>query len=383
MLKIVRDDIVRIKCDAIVNTANEMPTYSTGVDSAIYQAAGAELLLAERQKIGAVPEGEVFVTDAYNIPVKKIIHAVSPMYIDGHSGEEEKLRNCYRKSLEVAKTIGMKSVAFPLIATGNFGYPIEAGMRIAVEEISVFLDDNDPDSKLLVYLVVFNAEATVAGRKYASDLRSYIDERYVEAKLDAEYMPGAHYPAMPSGKMSANVFASPMPKKENKRCEVDFEETSAYDEGTNADRHSDEIVYEKTEVCCESMELPFEELEDKLNERLKHLKDTFSEYLMYIIESRGMVPSEVYKSALVSKKVFSKIKNDPDYHPSKSIALRLCVGAHLNIDETKDLLARAGYAFSPCSLTDLIYEFFIENEIFDMIEIDIQLEEHGIECIID
>lgn len=125
-----------------------------------------------------------------------------------------------------------------------------------------------------------------------------------------------------------------------------------------------------------------EEHESKLKERMKHLTDTFSEYLMYLIGERNMKNADVYKRAIVDKKVFSKIKNDCDYHPNKLTALCLCVGAMLNLDETKDLLARAGYALSPCDKTDIIFSYFIENEIYDMIEIDIQLEEHGLPCII-
>ena len=125
-----------------------------------------------------------------------------------------------------------------------------------------------------------------------------------------------------------------------------------------------------------------EEHESRLEERMKHLSDTFSEYLLYIIEEKQMANAEVYKRALVDKKTFSKIKNNADYHPQKLTALCLCVGARLNLDETKDLLARAGYALSPCDKTDVIFSYFIENGIFDMIEIDIQLEGHGLPCII-
>jgi hypothetical protein len=127
----------------------------------------------------------------------------------------------------------------------------------------------------------------------------------------------------------------------------------------------------------------FEELhEDKLEERMRHMSDTFSEYLLYLIQDKNMENSEVWKRAIVDKKVFSKIKNNPNYHPKKITALCLCVGAKLNLDESKDLLARAGYALSPCDKTDIIFSYFIENEIYDMIELDIQLEEYGLPCII-
>lgn len=136
-------------------------------------------------------------------------------------------------------------------------------------------------------------------------------------------------------------------------------------------------------LSCEAMLMSFdEEHESKLEERMSHLSDTFSQYLLYLIENKGMENAEVWKNALIDKKVFSKLKNNPDYHPQKLTALCLCVGAKLNLDESKDLLARAGYALSPCDKTDIIFSFFIENEIYDMIELDIQLEEHGLPCII-
>ena len=135
--------------------------------------------------------------------------------------------------------------------------------------------------------------------------------------------------------------------------------------------------------CNEALFFDFEEQhERRLEERMKHMSDTYSEYLMYLIKERGMENAEVWKRAIVDKKIFSKIKNNVNYHPNKLTALCLCVGAKLNLDESKDLLARAGYALSPCNKTDIIFSYFIENEIYDMIELDIQLEEHGLPCII-
>ena len=125
-----------------------------------------------------------------------------------------------------------------------------------------------------------------------------------------------------------------------------------------------------------------EEHESKLDERMKHMSDSFSQYLLFLIQNKEMKNADVYKRAIVDKKTFSKIKNNPEYHPQKMTALCLCIGAKLNLDESKDLLARAGYALSPCDLTDIVFSYFIENKIYDMIELDIQLEEHGLPCII-
>ena len=181
--KIVRNDITKMKVDVIVNTANEAPIYSAGTDMAVYKAAGENELIAERRKIGYLKEGEVAITPGFKLPAKYIIHAVSPYYKNGKSGEEEKLRSCYKKSLELAAEHGCKSIAFPLIATGSYGYPKEEGMRIALDEIYDFLFDNEMD----IYLVVFDTKATLLGEKLYPDLQAYIDHNYVLEKRDEEY----------------------------------------------------------------------------------------------------------------------------------------------------------------------------------------------------
>ena len=140
--------------------------------------------------------------------------------------------------------------------------------------------------------------------------------------------------------------------------------------------------YFSAEMSLEEEDAAIEELERKLEERLAHLPDTFAEYLFYLIDAKGLTNADVYKKAIVDKKVFSKIKNNPDYHPQKETALRLCIGARLNLDESKDLLARAGYALSPCDKRDVIFTYFIEHGIYDMIELDIRLEDHGLPCCI-
>lgn len=337
-LKIIRDDITKIKVDAIVNTANEVPIYGDGVDAAVYEAAGAAELLAERKKIGHMDPGEAAITPGFQLPAKYIIHAVSPCYEDGESGEEELLRSCYRKSLGLAYENQCKSIAFPLIATGNFGYPKEEGMRIALDEINAFLLKHD----MRIYLVVFDAESTRLGFKLYPDLEAYIDQNYVCDKQEAEYG------------YDRSVRKVPL----------------RYSSYTQA----------KADICYEDF---LEESGAALKERMEHMSDTFQQYLMYLIGVRGLTNSEVYKRAIITKQLFSKIKLNEAYHPDKATAMRLCVGAKLNLDETKDLLARAGYALSPCDKRDIIFSYFIEHEVFDMIEIDIALEEHGLPCFIE
>lgn len=335
--KIVRNDITKMNTEAIVNTANDHATVGTGCDYAVYMAAGYDKLLKYRaEKIGFVSEGDAFITPGFKLQAKYIIHAVSPLYMGGNQGEEGKLRSCYRRSLQIAKEYNIKSISFPLISTGGFGYPKEEGMRIAVDEINAFLLENE----MQIYLVVFDTKATTLGEKIYPDLEAYIDNNYVQDKREEEY--GTY-------RFNVRLRAS----------------MSSMDK------------------CEDNSYFNFEEQhESKLEERMKHVSDTFSQYLMYLIQDKKMENVEVYKRAIVDKKTFSKIKNNVDYHPQKITALCLCIGAKLNLDESKDLLARAGYALSPCDKTDIIFSYFIENEIYDMIELDIQLEEHGLPCMI-
>lgn len=357
--RIVRNDITKMETEAIVNTAGDDPAVGTGCDIAVYKAAGYDELLAYRKdNIGFVPEGEAFITPGFGLKAKYIIHAVSPLYMGGDKGEEEKLRSCYRNSLAIAKEKGIRSIAFPLISTGGFGYPKEKGMRIAVDEISAFL----MSSEMEIFLVVFDDRAKDLGSRIFPGLEEYIDQNYVEDKNEEEYFEScAGTYELDSIRESARHSRRSLFLQENAAAKL--EEDPAKE---TADDH---IEF-------------YEEHEDKLEERIRHISDTFSQYLIYLIQKKNMKNADVYKRAIVDKKTFSKIKNNKNYHPQKLTALCLCVGAMLNLDETTDLLARAGYALSPSDKTDIIFSYFIENGIYDMIELDIQLEEHGLPCII-
>lgn len=426
-LKIVRNDITKMNTEAIVNTACARPAVGAGCDSAVYQAAGYEVLLEYRkEKIGFVPEGEAFLTPGFYLQAKYIIHAVSPRYTGGGRGEEEKLRACYRNSLRIAKEHHIRSIAFPLISTGGFGYPKEEGMRIAADEINAFLLRNE----MLVCLVVFDSKAAVLGAKICPDLEAYIDHNYVRGKQQEEYgnphwgsetrgddgyrpyifneesirqRAGQNVQAqrsaqadleadtMPVSSAMPPVSAGPGAFKASRGSKA-FKAPKASPAGSLFKRRekkpnlSPQVEVPAKDSVYECSVAPFldfgEQHESRLEERMEHLSDTFSQYLMYLIQDKKMENAEVWKRAIIDKKVFSKIKNNPNYHPQKLTALCLCVGAKLNLDESKDLLARAGYALSPCDKTDIIFSYFIENEIYDMIELDIQLEEHGLPCII-
>jgi len=362
--KIVRNDITAMQCDAIVNTANEFPVVGRGCDTAVYQAAGYEELLEYRkQKIGRVKEGDAFITPGFQLHAKYIIHAVSPLWKRGTEKEEKKLRKCYQNSLELARQNGIHSIAFPLIATGSYHYPKEEGMRIAVDEINAFLLQHD----MLIYLVVYDDLAFYLGKKLYPGLESYLDENYTGADLIKE-----------------EYAKKSLAEAEFRKYDSVFEDE---DEDELAAAPAFASVNARPQAAPDfrraSEDASFHELHQSgLDERLKHLSDTFSEYLLYLIQSKGLTNAEVYKGAIVDKKVFSKIKNNKYAHPQKLTALCLCIGARLNLDECRDLLARAGYALSPSDKTDVIFSYFIEHQIYDIIELDIQLEEHGLPCMI-
>ena len=332
--KIVRNDLTKMNTEAIVNTASEEAIVGAGCDSAVYQAAGFEELLAYRKEnIGYIPEGEVFITPGFALPAKYIIHAVSPLYLGGEEGEEKKLRSCYQKSLQLAVDHQLGSISFPLISTGSFGYPKEEGMRIAVDEIHAFLLHHDMD----ICLVVFDDQATALGEKLYPNLEEYINQHYVEEKHREEYGTPL-FGAMPMAAMAKPEETAPT----SSGLGGFFRKPSGRKDSRAAgERVSLPVDAGEVEGSAFSFAVDHE---NRLNERMKHLSDTFSQYLMYLIREKKMENAEVYKRAIVDKKVFSKIRNNADYH--------------------------------------IIFSYFIEHQIYDMIELDIQLEEHGLPCII-
>ncbi|MBP5530019.1 MAG: macro domain-containing protein [Lachnospiraceae bacterium] len=408
-LKIIRNDITKMNTEAIVNTANEKPTVGSGCDTAVYKAAGYdELLNYRKEKIGFVKEGDVFITPGFNLDAKYIIHAVSPRFTNEE--ETEKLvRSCYKKSLELAKEKGIKSIAFPLIATGSYGFPKEAGLRTALDEINKFLLKDDME----VYIVVFDPESTTLSAKISARLEEYIDENYVEEKTGEEYsrIYRSNEVFIGSGLRSESA-AKPKGGRE-KLSKKDFsplrihskneESAPLVEEKEICDDYSDGLILAEEEgeaapVAAQKAEPDFEinksinplvdgygltpEGIEALKKRLEHLSDTFSEYLFFLMEEKGMKGPEVYNGACVDKKTFSKIKNNKNYHPKKLTALCLCIGARLNMDQSKDLLQKAGFAFSNSDMTDVIFSFFIENEIYDIFQIAVELEDRGLQVII-
>ena len=340
--EIVRNDIVNMQVDAVVNTANPNPVIGSGVDSGIHKKAGHELLTA-RQKIGCIDFGDAVLTPGFGLDAKYVIHTVGPIWVDGNHGEEQILSSCYRKSLALAKEQECESIAFPLIATGNYGFPKPLALQIAVREISSFLLENE----MQVYLVVFGKEAFALSEKLFKSVSSYIDENYIRSKTLDEYGPENTYAARLERRRIRER------QKQNNRIHEDMYPSQALEE-------------------CLAMPAmaPAPMDADDWGQLMKSLDAGFSETLLKLIDRTGKKDSEIYKKANVDRKLFSKIRNNMDYKPSKTTALAFAFALELDIDETKDFIGRAGFALSHSSKFDVIVEYFLVNRNYNVFELN-------------
>lgn len=340
--EIVRNDITNMQVDAVVNTANPRPVIGTGVDAGIHKKAGPDLLVA-RQRIGSIDFGDAVITPGFGMDAKYVIHTVGPIWEDGNHGEEQILSSCYRKSLEVAKEYECDSIAFPLIATGNYGFPKPLALQIAVREISTFLLENE----MQVYLVVFGKEAFSLSEKLFKSVSSYIDENYIRSKTLDEYG-------------TESVYGS---RLETRRIRERLKRSNRI--------HEDICPSQAIEECFDmsvGAAVPMDS--DDWGHLLKDLDAGFSETLLQLIDRTGKKDSEIYKKANVDRKLFSKIRNNMDYKPSKTTALAFAFALELDINETKDFIGRAGFALSHSSKFDVIVEYFLVNRNYDVFELN-------------
>lgn len=400
-LQIIRNNIINVKADAIVNTANPAVGVGRGVDQAIYEAAGWERLLEARREIGEMSPGEAAWTPAFDLKADYIIHTVGPAWRGGGYGERETVAKCYSRSLELAAELGCESIAFPLIATGTYGFPKDEALQIAISEISRFLLSNDME----VLLVVYDKESFEVSGKLFSDIRTFISDREVSyyAPQHASRRPGnllrrfreARYRTIGT-KRAAEEQSIEESRTEEAAGEyaadtdLDADFSGWYESDSTADEERSYTLYggdlDRVPALQEEMEKPaspslpksaapsyapsFPAERESLSERLRHMDKTFQEYLFMLIDRRGLTDTEVYKKANIDRKHFSKIRSNVDYKPSKKTALALAVALELNIDETRDLLARAGLALSPSMISDKIIEYCIETGNYDIYEIN-------------
>ena len=316
-LQIVRNDITKMKVDVIVNAANKSLLGGGGVDGCIHRAAGPELL-AECKLLNGCEIGSAKITKGYQLPCMYVIHSVGPRWVDGSHHEKELLESCYATSLYLAKEYGCKSIAFPLISSGIYGYPKAQALRVAVEQIRKFLLDNE----MTVYLVIFDRKAYEIGDKLYSDIESYIDDQYVDEHSDSLSLQKPRF--------------------------VGFDNT-----------------------CLREGSAPLSSAEQKsIMDWLSDIDESFSEMLLRKIDESGMSDAECYKKANIDRKLFSKIRSDKLYKPSKPTVVAFALALELSIEEMQDMLAKAGFALSHSSKFDLIIEYFVKQGNYNVYEIN-------------
>lgn len=353
--QIIKGDITRITADAIVNSANPEPIYARGVDAAIYLAAGAEALLEERKKIGTLETGEVASTPAFALPAKHIIHTVGPIWAGGSSGELIALSACYRNALELAEKLECESIAFPMISTGVYGFPKDRALETALIAIRSFLERNDDDME--VTLVVNDSSTYQLPSALLGQVSAYLDRRMM---WEDGNLPGGSMPPAPGSAAPASGAPSASPQY-----------NSSYASPAKAVRRRDALFNRRRKE-----KLSEAEIGENLKERIEHIGDTFQECLLAWIDQKGLTDVDVYKKANLDRKLFSKIRCNVDYKPKKQTAVALAIALELSRDEAVDLLRRAGIAFSPSSVFDLIIEYCLEYQLYDIYEVNALLFEY-------
>lgn len=332
-LEIVRNDITKMEVDAIVNAANTQLQRGGGVCGAIFEAAGAELLQFECDTLAPCPVGQAVITLGYNLPADYIIHTVGPVWQGGEQGEEALLASCYTSSLTLAKERGINSIAFPLISSGIYGYPKELALRIAMKTIGSFLQEHE----MQVTLVVFDKDSYQISQSRYHGLRMFIDDHYVEEHLQR--------------------------RRRRSGQDTQILEETYYEMSYKSTPPSPKQKSSKAPTHTFITNFP--------------ISETFSEMLFRHIDRSGLTDPQVYRRANIDRRLFSKIRSNPDYQPSKNTALALAIALKLNLDQTTDLLRRAGYALSPSSKFDLTVEYFIRERMFDITEINFVLHASG------
>ncbi|MBO4368009.1 MAG: macro domain-containing protein, partial [Clostridia bacterium] len=369
---IVRDDITRMKCDAIVNAANSTLLGGGGVDGAIHAAAGPGLL-EECRRIGGCPVGDAVLTRGYNLPAKYVIHTVGPVWRGGQQGEERALRSCWRRCLAIAAKKRLGSVAFPLISAGAYGYPRDKALQTAEEEVRAFLEKHD----MTVWLVIYDRASFETSSARFSDIRAYIDDKYVAAHTfgragnrrdeelycnapaflpeeDIQFYRKPHAPDEDLSDAFAEKAAMPEEETVFEDLSVPAPPPAA---APQAPEHSTLRAFRTKRTAAGAAR-------GSIEEALSHLDESFSQMLLRKIDEKGMKDSECYKKANIDRKLFSKIRSDAHYRPSKTTSIAFALALELDMAEAEDMLRKAGYALSQSSTADVIITYFIEHRVY-------------------
>ena len=328
--RVFRNDISKVKADVIVNSANPDPIIGGGAEAAIYKAAGENELLSERKKIGEIAPGEVAYTPAFHLNAKYIIHTVGPVWEGGYKGEAAILRSCYENAFELAVSLGCKSIAFPFISTGTYGFPKDKAIEIVINTSNKFLKHND----MTIILVVYDkASFRISGSKL-QDVTSFINETYIDE----------------SDGYAGN---SPSALRSNRRLERERQMHSHHWDQPDAP--------------------------GDVSDLLKKSSESFSAKVLSIVKERGIEPSAVYKKdGLLSKKIYSDMKIQGDnYMPRKGTAIAFCLALELTLPEAMDLLGRAGWTLSDSKKNDIIVKYHILQGDYNIRNVNDTLNTYG------
>lgn len=329
---IVRQDITKMKVDAIVNAANTDLQMGGGVCGAIFQAVGAEKMKKACDEIAPIQTGQAAITHGFDLPAKYVIHAAGPVYSRWRKKESRALlRSTYIESLKLATENGCESIAFPLISSGIYGYPKDEALEVVRQAIEEYLQEHDIE----VYLTVFDKSSFQIGKALLGSVESYIDEHYV----------GTH---------------------EYGRRQLLQVEDAAIREAAEPRPSASMLMATPAPFAAQG-----------ISDLMENLDEPFSETLLKLIDKKGKTDVEVYKKANMDRKLFSKIRTGKGYAPKKPTILALAIALELTLAETDDLLERAGYALSHASKFDVIVEYFIVNGKYDIFEINEVLFAHN------
>ncbi len=313
-LQIIHGDITKMQVDAIVNAANRTLLGGGGVDGSIHRAAGRELY-QECRSLGGCETGSAKVTGGYALPCKYVIHAVGPVWRGGNCSEKLLLQDAYRTSLELARERNCETVAFPLISSGAYGYPKAQALQVAVDTIAEFLQEND----MTVYLMVYDRASFEIDEALCEGVAGYVDARYSPLQLGRPTMRRMRLPRQPAMAQIA--------------LDADGDLGS-------------------------------------LEQELEQIDESFTETLLRMIDEKGMTDAQCYKKANIDRKLFSKIRSDRLYRPSKPTAMAFAIALELSLPQARELLQKAGFAFSRSSKFDIIVEYFIRRKEYDIFRIN-------------
>ena len=376
----IRGDITKLKVDAIVNAANNELRGGGGVDGAIHAAAGAEQLHAFCKTLGGCPTGEAKLSPGFNLPAKYIIHTVGPVWEGGGFHEKTLLTSCYIRSLELAQQNHCKTVAFPLISAGAYGYPYEDALQIAYDSCQRFLNETKADMD--VYIVLYQR-----GRNYTPNLRRQIEySEFPDAdafQSVANYI-SEHYHFDAEETAREEIIAV----KET----IDFDITEEAVMGSASAMASAQSVQTK-ETTSFFAKMKRQNLEDSLpmgrgtsssslpSKEDFPVEETFTQLVIRYMREKDLTPKEVYTRACIDRKLFSKIISNIYYQPTKNTAVKIALGLQLTPEETDKLLNAAGFALSRSKITDLVISYCISHNQRTVWQVNDILEDYGLAAI--